>query len=175
MTGSGRERPGSSWDIPVNSEAHCQRRLSLEPDISRLIAVWLDEDGDPFVHWDLHLAEPIPSPMSASSNARRPSLPILSTPRKCWATRSTEASVVPALHERFERRFSPDVRLERCRTAGELRHHVSGAALCNRTEASAADGHINRFPWRGGAGLQVYGRHRAFGSLRVAGDLKNAH
>ena len=60
MTGSGRERPGSSWDIPVNSEAHCQRRLSLEPDISRLIAVWLDEDGDPFVHWDLHLAEPVP-------------------------------------------------------------------------------------------------------------------
>ena len=24
------------------------------------LAVRLDEDGDPFVHWDLHLAEPIP-------------------------------------------------------------------------------------------------------------------
>lgn len=51
---------GVKWHIPVNSEDHCQRRLSLEPDISSLIAVRLDEDGDPFVHWDLYLAEPIP-------------------------------------------------------------------------------------------------------------------
>ena len=56
----GEEPTQRHWDIPVNSENHCKRRLSLEPDISRLIAVRLGEDGDPFVHWYLHLAEPIP-------------------------------------------------------------------------------------------------------------------